>query len=434
MNGLVWRFAGFEYSTPAGLRRDGVQINVGPQARQLLELLLEAKGAVVSKAEIGARLWPDRPPSDDSIDRCAYLLRKPLRETGYGDLIATAYGRGLSLRAKVQVLDAEAEPALPATQRLDGRALDLWQTAYELAANLTRDGFERAQAAVAAAAERDETSPAVWSLSAIIAASRVAAGYLRPAEGTTIIERDAARALALAPDFPAALSVLGWARATLLSRPEDGLAMLDQAVAREPGNCRARAFRSWTLARLDRLDDAIRETEAGLRVVPHDRGHLSMRAWLELCLGNIDACAALADEGLRLRPDASYLQAVLAIVASLSDRHEEAEATARAALQRFQGHPILQAVLAYVLARAGHQSAAESALAEAHDGDQVAPPHLFTAAVQLALGNPEDAAQTLRRGRDEGCPWFAFAPYDPRLSALQEDIGRLRAEESPVAG
>ncbi len=434
MNGLVWRFAGFEYSPHGGLRRDGAQIPIGPQARQLLELLLEAKGAVVSKADIGSRLWPDRPPSDDSIDRCAYLLRKPLREAGCGDLIATAYGRGLSLRARIQVLDPEAEPGRPAEQRLDSRTLELWQTAYELAAGLTRDGFERAQAAVAAASEHDGASPAVWSLSAIIAASRVSAGYLRPAEAARIIERDAGRALALAPGFPAALSVLGWARATLLSQPEDGLAMLDQVVAREPDYCRARAFRSWAFARLGRLDEAISETEAGLRAVPHDRGHLSMRAWLELCSGNIDGSAALADEGLRLRPDASYLQSVLAIVASLSGRHKEAETTARDALQQFSGHPILLAVLAYVLARAGDRSAAEAALAEANDGDQVAPPHLFAAAAQLALGNAEEAAQTLRRGRDDGCPWFAFAAYDPRLSALQNDIGRLRAEQSSLAG
>ncbi len=434
MNGLVWRFAGFEYSPHGGLRRDGAQIPIGPQARQLLELLLEAKGAVVSKGEIGSKLWPGRPPSDDSIDRCAYLLRKPLREAGYGDLIATAYGRGLSLRAKVQVIDPEAEPGRTGEQCIDSRALDLWQTAYELAANLTRDGFERAQAAVAAAGERDASFPAVWSLSALIAASRVSAGYLRPAEGAGIIERDAGRALALAPGFPAALAVLGWARATLLSQPADGLAMLDQAIAREPLSCRARGFRSWALARLDRLDEAINETEAGLRVAPHDRSHLSMRAWLELCSGNIDASAALADKGLRLRPDANYLQSVLAIVASLSDRHGEAETTARDALRRFPGHPVLLAVLSYVLARAGQRSAAAAALAEAHDGDQVAPPYLFTAAAQLALGETEEAALTLRRGRDDGCPWFAFAPYDPRLSALQNHIGRLRTEDGGLAG
>jgi DNA-binding winged helix-turn-helix (wHTH) protein len=431
MDGLGWRFAGFEYSPHSGLRREGAAIPVGPQARRLLELLLEARGGVVSKAEIGARLWPGRPPSDDSIDRCAYLLRRPLKEAGFGDLIATAYGRGLSLRAKIEAIDAEAG-AEGETRSLDIRALDLWQMAYELAGSLTRDGLERAQAAVADA--RDEASPAAWSLSAIIAASRVSAGYLRPAVAAALIEGTAGRALVLAPDFPAALSVLGWSRATLRARPQDGLVMLDRAVAREPLYGRARAFRSWALACLDRLDDAMGETEAGLRVAPHDRAHLTMRAWLELCRGDVEASAALADEGLRRRPDAVYLRGVLAIAASLRDSHEPAAQIASDALRFFPGHPILQAVLAYVLARAGQEEAAQAALAEAHDGDEVAPPPLFTAAAQLALGAPDAACRTLRRGRDEGCPWFAFAAHDPRLAPLQADIGRLRVERHGLAG
>ena len=55
------------------------RIHLGPQARQLLELLLEADGGVVSKAEIASRLWPDRPPPTirstvapiSCADRCA---------------------------------------------------------------------------------------------------------------------------------------------------------------------------------------------------------------------------------------------------------------------------------------------------------------------------------------------------------------------------
>jgi DNA-binding winged helix-turn-helix (wHTH) protein len=110
MGSTIWQFGGFIYSNNGGLQRDGRQVHLGPQARQLLELLLESKGGVVSKSAIAARLWPDRPASDDSIDRCAYLLRKPLREAGGADLIATAYGRGLSLRAEVEIVDVEAEP------------------------------------------------------------------------------------------------------------------------------------------------------------------------------------------------------------------------------------------------------------------------------------------------------------------------------------
>lgn len=425
MSGLVWRFAGFEYSPHRGLRKNGVQIPVGPQARQLLELLLESQGGVVSKAEIGARLWPGRPPSDDSIDRCAYLLRKPLREAGFGDLIATAYGRGLSLRAKVEAIDEDADGSSASGGGApNGQVLDLWQTAYELAGSLTRDGFARAQSAVLAAGAQNGASPAVWALSANIAATRVSQGYLRPMDGALIIERDAGRALELAPDFPAALSVLGWSRAMLGARLGEGLEMLNRAVARDPYYSRARAHRSWTLVRLDRLDEALDEMNAALRAAPHDRGHLTMRAWLAFFAGDLDNSARLADEGLRLRPDAAGLRTVSAVTASLSGRHAEAEEAVREGLRSVPDDPIALTALAFILARRQRETEAEAALAVA--GRDSEPPPLFRAAAELALGRSQRAVETLLGGRDEGCPWFAFAAYDPRLAPLRDEIHAAR--------
>jgi len=425
MSGSVWRFAGFEYSPQTGLRRDGVQIHLGPQARQLLELLLESKGDVVSKAEIASRLWPDRPPSDDSIDRCAYLLRKPLREAGFGDLIATAYGRGLSLRATIRIVDPRSAVPRPEETGVDGRTLDLWQTAYELVGMRTRDGYERAQSAIAAAGELDPSSPAVWSLAADIAAGRVIRGHLPPARAAAMIKKDANRALALAPGFTSALAVLGWAQATLMARPEAGLALLDRAISQDPGYSKARAYRCWAYARLGRLADAIEDSEAGLSVSPHDQALLSLRAWLELCAGDIEAAAAQARRGLRLRPDGGWLRSVIAVTASLSGRHAEAEETVRRGLESVPDDPPLTGMLAYVLAAAGRRAEAEEALAAARDDGETAAPSIFTAAALLALARTDDALHALKRAYDDGCPWFVFARYDPRLAPLRADIDRL---------
>ncbi len=422
MNGLVWRFSGFEYSQHGGLWKDGVQIPVGPQARQLLELLLECNGAVVSKAEISERLWPGRPVSDDSIDRCAYLLRKPLKAAGAGDRIATAYGRGLSLRALVETLDPESHKGRASECKVDCHTLDLWQTAHELAGSLTGDGFARAQDAVLAAGAQNEFSPALWSLSAHIAASRVTIGYLRPADGLEIIERDAGRALTLSPDFLPAVSVLGWARATLDARPEEGVEMLDRVVARDPFYSKALAHRSWARVGLSQLDGAIEDMDEALRVSPHDRTHLSMRAWLAFCAGDIDGSERLADDGLQVRPDAVGLHCVRAMAASLSGRHAEAETASRDGLQRAPDNPIAAAVLAYVLARAGRMEEAEATLSALCADDALAPPQLFVSAAQLALGQADTAEGSLRGGLEEGCPWIAFAPFDPRLEPLRGHI------------
>ncbi|MCC3246318.1 winged helix-turn-helix domain-containing protein [Methylocystis sp. WRRC1] len=427
MGESVRRFAGFSYSARGGLQRDGKHIHLGPQARQLLELLLDSNGAVVSRDLIASRLWPDRPASDESIDRCAYLLRKPLREAGGRDLIATSYGRGLSLRAEIEEVDIDAEPWRRAETSPSARILDLWQTAYELAGNRTRDGFERAQAAIAAAAELDPGSAPVWSLAADIAAGRVARGYLRPPQAAAIIEDAAGRALAIAPDFAPALAVLGWARGTLLGRPQEGLTLLDRAVADDPRYGKARWYRCWVLAALDRLADAIADTEEGLRASPLDQVLLSLQAWLTLCAGDREGSVARAGRGLELRPDAATLHLVVSIVASLDGRHEEAIAAARRGVLASPGDPFVLSVLAYAQARAGETAEAEATFAAATTGADARAPRSFAASVALALGREAEAVSLLERGKAEGCPWFAFVAHDPRLAPLRDQIACIRA-------
>lgn len=427
MSGSIRKFAGFVYNPQTGLQKDGVPIHLGPQARQLLELLLDANGAVVSKAEIASRLWPERPPSDDSIDRCAYLLRRPLRDAGFGDLIATYYGRGLSLRARVETVALDGSAPCGERAAPSARIFDLYRTAYELAGSRKRDGFERAEAAIEAAMPRDPDSPAIWSLSADLAVSRVLYGLMPPERAVTQIERTAGRALELAPDYAAALASLGWARAALRRLPEEGLAMLDRAVAQDPHYGTARVYRSWALAAQDRLEEAIEEIEAGLRASPLDQFPLGVRAWLRMCAGDLDGGGEQARRGLEIRPDGGWLWAVAAITASLRDRHDEAIEAARKGLDVLRDDPTLLAVLSYVLAAAGQKDEADGALVAASADDEVSPPPLFEAAAMLALGRRADAVEALARGRDMGCPWFVFFGHDPRLAPLRDDIARIRA-------
>lgn len=426
MGGLVRRFGGFSYSETGGLQREGKQIHLGPQARQLLELLLDSNGGVVSKGVIAARLWPDRPASDDSIDRCAYLLRKPLRDAGGGDLIATAYGRGLSLRAEVEEIDIEAEPSHRPNPSPSARILELWQTAYELAGNRTRGGFERAQAAIAAAAELDPASAPIWSLSADIAIGRAIRGFLRPARAAPMIESAACRALELSPDYAPALAALGWSRGLLLRRGDEGLDLLDRAIAIDPNYGKARAYRGWLRVDFGRLADAVADVEEGLRASPLDQGLLSLKAWLTLCQDDRAGAITLARRGLELRPDASTLHLVISIVDSLEGRHDAAIAAARRAVAASPGDPFVATVLAYALGRSGRAEEADAALATAVADLEACAPPAFLSAVSLALGRREEAKALLERARAEGCPWLAFAAFDPRLEPLRDAIARIR--------
>ncbi|MGD9541082.1 winged helix-turn-helix domain-containing protein [Methylocystis sp.] len=437
MGEVVRRFSGFTYSAQGGLQRDGARIHPGPQARQLLELLLDAPGALVTKSEIATRLWPNRTASDDSIDRCAYLLRKPLREAGGEDLIATAYGRGLALRATVEMVDQDAvQPVRPGAST-EPHILDLWQTAYELAGDRTREGFVRAQEAIASAAQLDPGNPSVWSLAADIAAGRVARGFLRPAEAAAMIADFASRSLGAARDHTPARSVLGWARGALEGKISEGLALLNQSVADDPLYGKARVYRSWLLAAADRLDDGLADCEEGLVNSPHDQALLSLRAWLILCAGDLERARRYARDGLELRPDAATLHLVMSIAYSLQGFHEQAVNAARRAVASSPDDPLQLAVLAYALARAGAAKEAEALVNSLIEDVELYAPPCFLGPAYFALGKREQALDAIRRGLGEGCPWSSFVRVDPRLASLRaaiNELGRAPRNEARPAG
>jgi transcriptional regulator HilA, main transcriptional regulator of SPI1 len=423
MSGQFWRFAGFEYSQVGGLQRDGAPVPIGPQARQLLELLLRSNGGVVSKAEIAASLWPGRPPSDDSIDRCAYLLRKPLREAGGGDVIATAYGRGLSLRARIELIDPEADSGRPRPASIDGRVAALWQTAYELSGHRTRDGFERAHRAVEDVLAIDPDSPEIRTFAADITIGRAMRGFIEPARARDMIEADAGRALEIAPDYPPALAALGWSRSTLSSTPDGGAELLDRAIDLDGRHSKARLYRGWARAGEERLDGAIADLDAGLEVSPLDQALLGVRAWLEICAGNVESGEKRARDGLERRPGAVGLAVVAAIAASLRGRHDEAIDVLETHLDTHPADPIVLSVLAYAQASAKKVAQASQTLAEL---DQTAwTPGIHAAAALLAMGRDEEAMRLLAARRAEGCPFLAFAAHDPRLAELRPQIARL---------
>lgn len=423
MDGQFWRFAGFEYSQMTGLRREGAQIPIGPQARQLLELLLQSNGAVVSKAEIAAKLWPGRPPSDDSIDRCAYLLRKPLREAGGGDVIATAYGRGLSLRAKIERFDSNSGSGRPRPTSIDGRVAALWQTAYEFSGSRSRDGLERAHQAVDDVLAVDPESPEIRTLSADITIARAMRGFLEPAQARAMIESDAGRALALAPDYPPALAALGWSRAMLSTPPRDGVDLLDRAIELDGRYFKARLYRGWARAGRERLDAAIADLDAGLDVSPLDQTLLGVRAWLEICAGNVESGEKRAHDGLERRPGAIGLAVVGAIAASLLGRHQEAINALAPFFESHPADPVVLGVLAYAQASAGMMPQARETLSQLN---RIAwTPSIHAAAALLALGHDGEAVRLLAARRDEGCPFLAFAAHDPRLARLRPEIARI---------
>jgi DNA-binding winged helix-turn-helix (wHTH) protein len=91
------------------LRADGVAVELGSRAFDILMVLTEARGALVTKDEIMARVWPDTVVEENNLVVQISALRKALGEDR--DLIRTVSGRGYrfvaELRTSLAASDAE---------------------------------------------------------------------------------------------------------------------------------------------------------------------------------------------------------------------------------------------------------------------------------------------------------------------------------------
>jgi len=78
---------------------DGVPIELGTRAFDLLLALLEADGSLVTKDELLSRVWPGIVVAEENLKTQIFALRKALGEDR--DFIRTEFGRGYRFTAAV---------------------------------------------------------------------------------------------------------------------------------------------------------------------------------------------------------------------------------------------------------------------------------------------------------------------------------------------
>jgi DNA-binding winged helix-turn-helix (wHTH) protein len=89
------------------LVEDGKQVNVGARVLELLRVLVEHSGKVVSKDELIACIWPDTCVSESNLKVQIAALRRALGEGRRGErYVATVNGRGYRFVAPVKRQDA----------------------------------------------------------------------------------------------------------------------------------------------------------------------------------------------------------------------------------------------------------------------------------------------------------------------------------------
>ena len=101
---------------------DGVPVELGTRAFDLLLVLLEADGSLATKEELLRRVWPGITVSEENIKLQVSVLRKALGADR--DVIHTEFGRGYRFIGVLRVNKAKAAPDGLGRERLpSGRSL-----------------------------------------------------------------------------------------------------------------------------------------------------------------------------------------------------------------------------------------------------------------------------------------------------------------------
>ena len=134
------------------------------------------------------------------------------------------------------------------------------------------------------------------------------------------------RALALAPDDPAVLTDVGFAR-WLLGRFFNSVPILERAIALNPNAALTCALCGIALSTVDRAAEGIALVEKAFRLSPRDPLEYLLHFGMAYCLffaGQYEACKAAADRSLQSHPDFAYAIIFRAAACVRLDELEEA--------------------------------------------------------------------------------------------------------------
>lgn len=97
------RFGSFEFdSATRELRRDGTRVHLSPKSFDLLQILIERRPALVTKAELQDRLWPDSVVLEANLGNAVAEIRKALGDDPRSPaFVCTVSRRGYRFAAEV---------------------------------------------------------------------------------------------------------------------------------------------------------------------------------------------------------------------------------------------------------------------------------------------------------------------------------------------
>lgn len=452
MSAARYRFAEFELEPDAPeLRRGGKAIRLQELPLRLLVRLVEADGAVVTRDELYADLWPeeDHLGFDNSLNAAMSRLRRALGGAANGEeLIATVPRRGYRFAAPVERIAAGAgqtaatfrwrRPAVAVSIAL-AAGFGLWSLsaarqraarepspavrenllrARHFEARHSREGLEKAIAAYQSVLALEPDSAEAYSGLAMAFTQLGVFDYWRPAEAFTVASRMVGRALELDGESGRAQLASGLLAAFARWDWQAAAEALDRAVELSGGDTEALGWRGMARIAMGCPDDGLADLERAVAAEPLSATLRGDLCWGSFLARRFDEAVAVCREAIELDPShldpIDNLKWVLTVMgreaeaAAAFERVVELEGGEREDARRFYEKHGWEALL---------RESIETKLRRDERGYQSA----YDLAIDYAaVGELESALRWLERSVAERETDLAGLRVDPRLDPVRE--------------
>ncbi len=389
------------------LRRDGQPVELQRQPALLLARLIETPGELVSRQELGRRLWPEgvHVVFDHGLDAALHRLRCALGDPAKAScLVETLPGLGVRFVGLVR-------------RRPAGPPIDL-QHASQLSDRRTPRAIASAAAIYRSACERapDEPAPHAGLARTLVLAAEY--GLQDAHSGWEGSRHAALQALALNPADVEARAVIAAVQHRYDWNLPAAEASYRLAISKCPDTTTARQGLAELLSQMRRHDEALVEIRSARRIDRVSPILRTVEAWLLFHARRHQDAIACAQEALALDGGFPLARLVLGRSLLLAGRGREALDQLRRAAEDSPGQAWALGALAYAEARLGDHVRVRQRLDEL--GGCVSSAY-FRARVLAALGESAAAWAALGQALQERSGWLTDLGTDPEWDAWRGD-------------
>lgn len=485
----IFRFESFELDRERrSLRQDGHAVAITPKAFDVLAMLVERHGQLVTKEEMLKTLWPDSFVEEGNLSVHISLLRKRLGDNAEDHrFILTIPGRGYQFVASVTEVAPVAAPAATVkpelvwrqdaprsrrwrrwvaaaaclaaiagsgwlladgsrtrasqTERLEARvspeAERLYQRGRYLLGKRTRESLRRGIAHFESALATDPEFALAYSGIADGYSMLGYFGFEAPRDVLPRARAAAGRALLLDPQSAAAHT----SHAYILHRYEWQFAAAERSFMRaielQPDYALARHWYGSFLESMTRYDEAIAQSAKAEQLEPVSPVISANLAGILSSARRPSLALAQWDKALELDQAFWPAHLVMAEIYAVRDMPQQALEAFQRSIELSGENPKQVAALARFHAESGRIVESRRLLNQLTDrakNEWVSPADI--ASIHASLGNPDEAFKWLERAVQEQDPLVAYLPVsrywkplrrDPRYATMLERIGFSRA-------